>query len=257
MRGGRQDGAGVAAGREERRLGAADGEHLVVTVERIAGLEIPSGCLIDRREHAERRVAQRSGHLAADDRIDDAARVHRGDHVAVATADAGQGEGSGAFHEERPLLREEDRVALVHLDLERVALDLAEVGVHRGVDGDRRRQPVLPREPHRRVAVVRRPRRRRGALFRAGVDDAGDRLAGRPAAQLIEHQRRVVLEHPLVRLELRPRHRVAGAADTAPEQHAHPRRVAALEADRLERQSDLDGVAGAEDAAGAVPHPVG
>ena len=153
VRGRRHDGAGVAAGREERRLGAADGEHLVVAVERIAGLEIPSGRLIDRREHAERRVAQRSGDLAADDRVDDAARVHRGDHVAVAAADAGQGEGSGALHEERPLLREEDRVALVHLDLERVALDLAEVGVHRGVDGDRRR--------HARTSPRARPTRRR------------------------------------------------------------------------------------------------
>ena len=44
----------------------------------------------------------------------------------------------GAFHEEGPLLGEEDREPLVDLHLEGVALDLAEVGIDGRVESDRR-----------------------------------------------------------------------------------------------------------------------
>ena len=105
--------------------------------------QIVAGRLIERRQRAERPAPEAAGHLRAEHRIDDAARVDRG-LQAVVVALAGEREDARALHEERTLLGEERREALIDFDLERVALDLAEVGVDRGVERHRRRDAVLP-----------------------------------------------------------------------------------------------------------------
>src|SRR5688500_6866645 len=74
--------------------------------------------------------------------IDDLPRMHGGAHRRVPTR-AGDVEQTEPFHEEGPLLAEERREALIDLDLELVAFHLAEIGVVRSVERDRRRQPVL------------------------------------------------------------------------------------------------------------------
>jgi len=63
------------------------------------------------------------------------APARRSDRARVDRLDRGVEE-LGALHEERPLLRVEDGVALVDLHLERVALDLAEIGVERPLEGE-------------------------------------------------------------------------------------------------------------------------
>ena len=133
------------------------------------------GLSSDRIQHAERRLADRAGQLAAADRIDDAARVHGGAHVAVA-AGAGDVEQAHALHEERPLLREEHREALVDLDLERVALDLAEVGIDRAVERDAGRDAELAAGADVVLVVGRAPRVRGLALLIDAVGDARQQL---------------------------------------------------------------------------------
>src|SRR5213593_2875971 len=59
-------------------------------------------------------------------RIDDRARVHRGD-LRVKDVDT--------FKEERPFLREEDRKALVRRDYKLIRFDLCEVGIQSKVQG--------------------------------------------------------------------------------------------------------------------------
>jgi len=177
-------------------------------------------------------------------------------HVGIA-AGAGHREQVAAFHEERPLLREEDRVPLVHLHLERVALDLAEVRVERGIDRHRRRNPKLCAQAGLGVAVhVAKPGRRLARL--PGCEGGGrDQLASAPILQAGEHDRRVAIEDVGSRGQVRPRDRDAQAADAPPEDHAHRHAVAALEANALERQAQFHVVAGRRDRAGALPDPVG
>ena len=81
----------------------------------------------------------------------------------VAATCARQREDPGAFHEERALLSKEHREALIDLDLERVAFDLAEVGVDGRIQCNRRRQADLGAQPLVTPAVARSPSRRRFA----------------------------------------------------------------------------------------------
>ena len=68
---------------------------------------------------------------------------------------------------------------------------------------------------------------------------------------------RRTIEHPLARQHLGPRIRHADAADLAEEHQAHAHRVAALEAQRLQRNLHFDDVTVAGGFCGAVPHHVG
>ena len=182
--------------------------------------------------------------------------MNGGAQAVVAVAAAGQREDAGPFHEERPFLAEEGREALVHFHLERVAFHLAEIGIHRGVEGNRRAEADLAAEPD--LAAIRHgPAARRVVRLGSPVGDARQQFARRPRPQIREPQRRMALEHPDARRQRRPRHRHAEAADAAPEQDAHARVRAAAEPDALQRQANFDDVAGGGDAAGAVPDPVG
>ena len=82
--------------------GAADRVDLVAFC-RLQRRVCDAGLVVRGIQHAERGLADRAGNLAAEDRIDDAARVHGRAHVAVA-ASAGDVEQAHALHEERPLL---------------------------------------------------------------------------------------------------------------------------------------------------------
>ena len=113
---------------------------------------------------------------------------------------------------------------------------------------------LRPRSPSLSAAPQSRGRR---AHLIAGERCRRDDLARRPGRDVRERDLRVLLEHPLARLERRPRHRDADAADPAPEEDAHLHVGSALEADRLQRQPDLDGVACVGEPARAVPDPVG
>ena len=202
-----------------------------------------SGLSSQRVEHAECRLADRAGELAAPDRIDDAAGVHGRPHVAVA-AGAGDVEQAHALHEERPLLREEHRKALVDLDLERVAFDLAEVGIDGAVERDAGRDAELAADADVGVAVGSASTRSRSSrcLVHA-VGHARQQLDQPARLQIREQQVRGPIEHPLAGQHLRPRIRHADAADLAEEHQAHPHLVAAREPQRLQRHLDLDDVA--------------
>ena len=177
----------------------------------------------------------------------------------VALAVAGEVEDAGAFHEERTLLGEEDREALVDLDLERVALDLTEVGIDRRVEGDRRRQAPLHADAeiaagcrHAPVAgASRAPGRARtwrdGMTSRVGRGgDVGrtpaSRASGRPTCPARAPATTTETPTRLTRRQNR-----TPICTSAPP----------LKRMRLQRQPDLDRVAGVGDAPGAVPHPVG
>ena len=236
---------------------AADREEPIPVGERVALGSIAARRLILRDERAEGESALRARHLGAVQRIDDPPRVDRRHHARIAAAYAREVEEPGALHEEGALLREEHREALVHLDLERIAFDLAEVRVQGRIERDRGRHPDLAAHSDFPVVVERGPPHRRGPLLLPGIRHARDQLPGGARLQLGELQRGVMLEHPLVRRQARPRHRHAQAAHAPPEQHAHPDLRAALEANRLQRQADFDGIALVVQPPRAVPDPVG
>ncbi len=133
--------ADIVAG-TETVLHAADVEEPILVRVGIARGQIVAGCLIERRERAEHPAAKTACHLRAEDRIDDAARMDRR-LEAVVVALAGKREDARALHEERTLLGKESRKALVHFDLECVALDLAEIRVDGGIEGDGGSDAVL------------------------------------------------------------------------------------------------------------------
>ncbi len=136
--------------------GAADREQLVraVRTRPVAAL----WRLVGGRQHAERQVAGRAGDLRAPRRIDDAPRVDGAAHVVVA-ARAGHAEQTKPLHEEGSLFGEERGKPLVHLHLERVALDLAEVGVDGRIRGHLRGQAVLHAQTQLRGVRPPRPTR--------------------------------------------------------------------------------------------------
>ena len=121
--------ADIVAG-TETVLHAADVEEAILVRIGIARGQVVAGSLIERRERAEHPAAKTACHLRAEDRIDDAACMDSR-LKAVVVALAGEREDASALHEERTLLGKEGREALVDLDLERVALDLAEIRIDR------------------------------------------------------------------------------------------------------------------------------
>ena len=241
-------------GAAQRIRGAADREQLVAIGELVAAIADVARVIVERVQHAEGGLADRARQLGAEDRIDDAARVDRGAHV-VAARDV---EEAHAFHEERPLLRKEDREALVDLDLEGIAFDLAEIGIDGGVERHARRDAELAAGADVRVVIGRRPTtaptrrapaaRRRSRSAAASTRRRGFRLLkvmcdGRSNTHWPGSISGHAYEH-------------AGAADLAEEHQAHAHLVAALEAQRLQRHLDLDDVAVAGGLGDAVPHDV-
>ena len=248
----RDDPADVV-GAAQRIRRAADREHLVAIGVFIAAVADVARVIVERVQDAEGGLADRARQLVAEDRIDDAAGVDRGAHV-VAARDV---EEAHAFHEERPLLGEEDRESLIDRDLEGIALDLAEVGIDRGVERHARRDAELAAGADVRVVIGGAPRRRRRlALLPHAVGHARQHFNEAARLQVAEDNVRRTIEHPLARQHLRPRVRHAGAADLAEEHQAHAHRVAALEAQCLQRHLDLDDVAIARRLRDAVPHDV-
>ena len=233
-----------------------DLKELLLSVKRVVVLVGASGRLVYCRQRAERDASRGPAQLRAEDRIDDRARVDGIQHAGVALSIAGQVENAGALHEERPLLGEVHREALIHLDLEGVALHLAEVRVDRRVERDRGREAVLRADANVARAIPFPCGRRRadGGLRQRG---GGNDLARRNAVQILEGQRGMFFEDPFAGLERGPGHRHACPAHPAPEQDAHAHVVAAPEADSLQRQLDFDDVARIGETSGALPDPVG
>jgi hypothetical protein len=192
------------AARVEAVLHAPNRERRVMVGSRIVEGQITAGGLIARDQRAEAPSPKRPGQLGAEDWIDDTPGVDGGVHVAVAAADAGDVEESCTLHEEGALLREEHREALIHLHLEGVALDLAEIGIDRRVEGDRRRQPELPAEAELAPPIESLPVARGTARLLARVGRARNHFANRSRLQMVEHERRVMLEDPLVGREVGP-----------------------------------------------------
>ena len=106
------------------------------------------------------------------------------------------------------------------------------------------------------VGVGLSPLARRDPLLVAREHGGRNQLARRPRLEIRESELGMLLEHPRAWLERRPRHRHAGAADAPPEEDAHLHVGAATEADRLQRQTNLDRVALVVDTARALPDPV-
>ena len=224
-------------------------------VLRLAG-ELLAGGLVAGGEKGERGAAGGAARLASPQRVLDHPGVDGGPHVRVPVG-SGELERPHPLHEERPLLRVEDRKALVHLHLEGVALHLAEVGVDRALDRGRRREPVLDREP--------------GVRFRVGgtegvgahprlvprVGGARDHLEGERLLHVVERHGGVALDEALAGRDVGPGGRHSETAHATPEQDAHPDLAAALEANGGEGQPDLDVVPLGRPPARALPHPVG
>src|SRR5687768_13234462 len=97
--------------------------------------------------------ARSAGEPQARARVDNLPGMHCRAHRRIA-ARAGDVEQAESFHEEGPLLTEERREALVDLDLELVAFDLAEVRVVGGVERDCRCHTILHAHPE----ISARPR---------------------------------------------------------------------------------------------------
>ena len=158
---------------------------------------------ICRRQHAECVLAGRAGELQSGAGVDDPSRMHRCAHRRV-TARAGDVEKAEPFHEERPLLAEEGREALIDLDFECVAFHLAEIGVDRGIERDGRRQAVL----HADAEISARPRvvppRRIGPRLITGEGPARNGLEQPARLKLVEDDRSVRLEHPFAVSHCRP-----------------------------------------------------
>ena len=134
------------------------------------------------RSSATSAVKSKAPHLP----VPRGAEARRGDRARVDRLDRRREE-VDALEEERPLLRVEEREALVGRDLRDVGLDLREVRVHGGVDrgpGARRPLDVEPGLAVNRSALERRARpagRRRG-LLRAHVGHDHEVARARAAA---------------------------------------------------------------------------
>jgi hypothetical protein len=119
----------LAAADPEGRLAAQQGVILS------AGPGIARGA-VGRGQQGKRAPSLFAGEAQPPLRVDNEPRVHRHGHVGQAVADPAQVKEVARFHEEGAFFRIEYRVALVDRDLQRVALDLAEVGVQRGFGHD-------------------------------------------------------------------------------------------------------------------------
>ena len=172
---------------------------VAVVAQRAADREQPVAAgrrRIRRGEHRERLASRRARQLEARARIDNLPRVHRSLHRRV-VALAGEVEHAKAFHEKRPLLVVEDGEALVHFDLERVALHLAEVRVGRRLERHGGGHPVLDAGADGRL--VRRGRPRCGGVPCLVARDrrARNHFEHARLMQLAEDELRVAFEHPL------------------------------------------------------------
>ena len=106
-----------------------------------------SAAVVAHRDRADTEPSHPADHLAAIRRVGDAPRV---DQLVMGA------EGLRAFEEERPLLRVIEGKALVDVDLQRIRLDLAVVGIQRDVRGERARHAVADIEAHV-LMVIRGP----------------------------------------------------------------------------------------------------
>lgn len=179
-------------------LQTADVEEAILVGVGIARGQVVAGRLIERRERAEHPAAKTARHLRTEDRIDDAPRVNRR-LQAVVVALSGEREDAGTLHEERTLLGKERREALVDLDLERVALDLAEIRIDRRIERHGRRDAVLAAEADVSLIVCAAPLRRHLPPFSSRIGCRRDDFANQARPQIAEGQRCLFLEDPLAR----------------------------------------------------------
>src|SRR5262245_40481213 len=167
-----------------------NGEQLVLAGDRITAIADILGSFVGRAQDAECEAASRAGQFGAPLRIDDAASVDGNAHVAVATGSGDVGE-TEAFHEERALLVEEHRKALIDLHLKRIALDLAEVGVDRSIERDVRGNAELSAESRIRLAGNAVPALRCRAGFADWISGAWNHFDETPLIEPIERQVRM------------------------------------------------------------------
>jgi len=166
----------------------------------------------------------------------------------------------GAFEEERPLLREEQREPLVGRDLGLVRLQLREVGVRRNVDRHARRHGQSSRRAQAEIDRIGRVRAGRHGNpleepcytkpFQAGDAAALGQEAG---SQLLGT--RAVDANP-VAPQRHPRVLFIEMLDLPQDVQAPSPARSSLVSQRLERDGDLDGVAARPEAAGRLHHQV-
>src|SRR5262245_12916283 len=152
---------------------AADVEDLVSIGNRFAAISNVLRSGIGSIKHAESKLAGCAREFASPGRIDDFAGVNRCDHVAVA-AGPSKVEQTHSFHEEWAFLREEDGISLIHLDLKRIAFDLAEIRIDGGVQSDGRRDSVFSAQSERRLIAWAVPTVRGTAKLVYRIRDAGE-----------------------------------------------------------------------------------
>ena len=159
------------------------------------------------------------------------------------------------LEEERPLLREEQGEALVHRHLPRVALHLAEVGVHGGVE---REAGEAEPEVEAGVGIDVFALEAAGGDVARAVGGGGDerlRLDGDPALEIVQSADRALLaeEAGVGAADVGPGVGVAGALDHAGDVESPALHVAARVAQALEGDADLDLVALGGDAGPWTP----
>ena len=162
-----------------------------------------------------------------------------------------------ALEEEGPLLVVKQGVALVEIDLSRVGFDLAEVRVEGAVEDELGGQAVLPRQ----AEVAPPPSGLEGPLLegaRPAVGHGGQKLQERVMRDAFEEQGpRLGQEVRALRgVEGRERAVLREAADPPLEDDPHLDGLAAPVAEALEREADLDGVAGVIYPPFAIPNDV-
>jgi hypothetical protein len=150
---------------------------------------------VHRRQRTEGHPAHASCDLGAENGIDDPPGVNGRAQRAI-VARSGEREDAGAFHEERPLLTEEDGEALIHFHLEGIAFDLAEVGIDRRVERDGGGEADFGTDAHVGATVGAAPDGWRLAQLVASVGRAREDVAGEPRLEIVESHRRVAFEDP-------------------------------------------------------------
>src|SRR5262249_39098660 len=188
--------------------------------------------------------------------VDDFAGVDRGDHVSV-TAASSHVEESHSFHEKRPLFGIEDRKTLVDLNLECIALDLAEIRIDRSVQRDGRCDAVFGAKSKVRFSGRIIPAIWRCANLVNRVRDTRKQFKNARLLQIRKDEMRVPVEDPQARRNIRPRPRHSHAADASPEKNAHYDFFSATKSDAMKRQLDFDGIAVIQEFARAFPHEIG
>src|SRR5215813_3804168 len=148
----REDGANII--RFTEAVGhAGNVERFVPAGNRVTSIANIFGTGIRGIQNTESEPALGACQFCAPRRVDDFAGVNRGSHVSI-TAASGQIEKPHSFHEKPPLFGIEDRKTLVDLNLERITLDLAEIGINGSVQRDGRRDSVFGAQS--KVGISRR-----------------------------------------------------------------------------------------------------